>query len=104
MTVKTEPFIHDKTVTFHDDPMTDQLGFVHTQHIPDDFVAALKRDKMDSARAPTGDFYRVASIPVSVVEDLLLKGYDVHKEPVRDTIRMLKLFGLDAFITTDKRI
>ncbi|UGA46803.1 hypothetical protein HU230_0012470 [Bradyrhizobium quebecense] len=96
--------IHDTRVTFHDDPMSDKLGFVHTQHIPDDFVAALKREKMDSARRPAGDFLHMCSIPVSVVEDLKRSGYDVYREPVRETIRMLKVVGLDAFITSDKQI
>lgn len=98
------PLLHDTQVTFHDDPMSDKLGFINTQHIPDDFIASLKREKMDSARRPAGDFLLMCSIPVSVVEDLKNHGYDVAKEPIKDTIRMLKLFGLDAFITSDKQI
>lgn len=102
--MSTDTVIHDTAVTFHDEPLSDKLGFVHTQHIPDDFIASLKRDKMDSARRPAGDFLHMCSIPVSVVEDLQRLGYDVMKEPVHETIRMLKLFGLDAFITSDKQI
>lgn len=82
----------------------DKLSIVHAQHIPADFIANLKAAKMDSARRPTGDFLHMCSIPTSVVEDLKRSGYDVLKEPVSETIRMLKLFGLDAFITSDKKL
>ncbi len=100
----TAPHVIDNSLTFHDDPMTDKLGFLTTQHIPADFISQLKADRMDSARRPTGDFLHMCSIPVSVVEDLMAQGYNVYKEPIRETIKMLRLCGLDAFITSDKSL
>ncbi len=103
MTTQKSPLIHDIATTFHDDT-DDKFNIVNTQHIPDDFISDLKKNKMDSARAPIGEMLLMCSIPVSVVEDLLRSGYDVMKEPVAETIKMLKAVGLDAFITTDKQI
>lgn len=100
----TAPHVLDTALTFHDDPSDDKLGFLTQQHIPADFVAKLKADKMDSARRPTGEFLHMCSIPVSVVEDLMAQGYDVYREPIRETIKMLRAVGLDAFITSDKQI
>lgn len=100
----TAPLIHDKLVDFVETP-NDGLSIIHKQQIPDSFVSTLKSEKMDSVRTPSGDFYRVASIPVSVVEDLLRTyNFDVMKEPAHATLKMLRKLHLDAFITTDKRI
>lgn len=97
------PTIIDKLVGFKSIPSG--LGITHTQYLPESFVSDLKRDKMDSLNTPTGDFYRVASIPVSVVEDLLKNhNFDVMREPAAATIKMLKKLHLDAFVTTNKRV
>lgn len=101
---KPVPAIHDNQTFFHDD-VDDKITIAHSQHIPASFISTLKSEKMDSVRTPTGDFYRVASIPVSVVEDLLRKyNFDVMQEPAHQTLKILKRYHLDAFITTDKRI
>jgi hypothetical protein len=47
----------------------------------------------------------VASIPVSVVDELYQKyGFDVMTAPVRETLKMLQRYALDDFILTNKRI
>lgn len=100
----TEKFL-DTLVSFDQDASTNALIIKREQEIPDAFVSALKREKIDTLHTPTGDFYRVASIPVSVVEDLKRKyNFDVMTAPVRDTLAMLKRLDLDAFVTTNKRI
>jgi hypothetical protein len=104
--VVTDP-IHliDAEVSFDQDRSTNDLIIKRHQYIPDDFVDALKSDKMDSARRPSGEFLHMCSIPVSVIEDLLeFHNYDAMNEPIRKTISKLKELGLDAFITSDKQI
>jgi hypothetical protein len=96
------PQVIDKLVGFEDN--ADGLLVTHSQFIPDDFISQLKRDKIDADHRPSNEMERVASIPVVVVEELMRQGYDVFKEPVRETIKKLRAMGLDAFITTSKRI
>ena len=102
---KNQPFVHGVQTTFHDDPMTDKLGFVKRQIIPQSFLSTLLHEKIDSVATPSGNFHRVASIPVSVVEDLLQNhNFDVMKEDARATLKMLRKLHLDGFITTNKRV
>jgi hypothetical protein len=52
-----------------------------------------------------GDFHLVASVPVIVVEELLRRyNFDVMREPVRETMKMLNKLHLDLFIQTNKSI
>jgi hypothetical protein len=95
----------DQLVNFDQDTSTNDLIIKRTQDIPDDFVTALKANKIDSFNRPTGDMLHMASIPVSVVEMLLRDfQFDVMKEPVKRTLSMLKALHMDAFIVTDKQI
>lgn len=94
----------DKLVSFDEDHANQSLVVKHEQEIPDDHISALKRDKIDTLHTPTGDFYRVATIPVSIVEQWLREGYDIHKEDIRSTLARLRKLDMDAFITTRKAI
>lgn len=82
----------------------DELAIKRTQEIPDWYLDELKSDKLDSTRAPAGDFHRVCAVPVALYEQWLAEGYDVHKEPAEETCKRLRAAHLDAFITTNKRI
>lgn len=99
-----QPQVIDKLVSFDEYHPDNELVIKHTQEIPDEHIATLKRDKIDTLHTPTGDFYRVASIPTSVVDQWLTEGFDIHKEPLRDILNRLRKHDLDAFITTNKRI
>jgi hypothetical protein len=104
-TFREEPKLLDTLVSFDNDASTDDLIIKREQHLPDNWLSEIAKEKVDSKRAKTGDFYRVASIPVSVVDDLMLRyGYDVMNSPVRETLKMLDRYALDHFITTNKRI
>lgn len=99
------PALIDKLVSFDQDRTTNDLIIKHEQHIPDEFVSALKAEKVTTTHERMGEFYRVASIPVSVVEDLKRRyNFDVMTEPVQETLKMLKRLDLDAFVTTNKRV
>jgi hypothetical protein len=95
----------DKRVTCHDDPSTDQLGFVHTQVIPDWFLKQLRDEKLDSLHTPTGNFDRMACIPVVVADQLLREfKHDINLEPIQKTLSLLRRLGLDVFITSNKAL
>lgn len=76
----------------------------HDQEIPEDYLSSLKQARDASGQERAGEYHRVASIPVALVEQWMREGYDVFKEPIRDTVARLKREGLDAFVTTQKRI
>jgi hypothetical protein len=104
-TFHEEPQVLDSLVAFDEDRSTNELVIKREQHLPDNWLADVARAKVDSARQRTGDFYHVASIPVSVVDDLMVTyGFDVMNAPVRETLAMLKRYELDKFILTNKRI
>ena len=100
-----EPILLDTLVSFDEDRSSGELIIKREQQIDNDWLSEISKEKVDSLHTPTGDFYRVASIPVAVVDDLLLTyGFDVMNAPVRETLAMLKRYALDKFITTNKRI
>jgi hypothetical protein len=93
----------DKTETFIEDP-SEGLIVKHSQYMPDDFISDLKRDKIDTLHTPAGDFHKVATIPVWLVEQWKREGFDIMRESARDTIARLKKHDMDALVTTSKRI
>lgn len=99
--------LFDSEVTFDQDRSTNDLIIKRHQIIPDAYIDDLKSNKMDSRNRRSGDMLLMASIPTSVVEflknDPALQ-FDVMNEPIRKTIALLKLLGMDAFITSDKQI
>jgi hypothetical protein len=108
-----QPEVIDELIGFDED-YTDsvegtRLVIKRTQDIPDEHVATLKREKIDTLHSPTGDFYRVASIPTSIVQKWAREGFvleDVLKQGpngLRDILKRLNKESLDAFITTRKR-
>jgi hypothetical protein len=104
-TFHEEPKLLDTLVSFDEDRSTNELIIKREQHIPDDWLSEVAKQKVDSANQRTGDFYHVASIPVEVVDDLLRTyGFDVMNAPVRETLKMLNRYALDKFILTNKRI
>lgn len=92
----------DKTVFFGED--ADGLFVGHTQEIPEDFLARLQSEKNETQGRRAGTFLRVASIPTVIVEKWLREGFDVSKEPVRESLKRLRNEHLDDFITTTKKI
>jgi hypothetical protein len=100
-----EPVVLDTLVAFDEDRSTNELIVKRTQEIPSEFLTSLRHERIDSIATPAGEMHRVASIPVEVCDDLLRKyNFDVMTAPVRETLKMLNRYALDAFITTNKRI
>ena len=100
-----EPKLLDSLVAFEQDRASDDLIIKREQHLPDEWLSDLRKEKVDSANQRSGDMLKVATIPVEVVDDLYrLYGFDVFTAPVRETLKMLNRYALDVFITTNKRI
>lgn len=111
--MSTEPKVIDPLVSFAEDHSDSaagpQLIITHTQDIPDDHISQLKRDKIDTLHAPTGDLMRVASIPIEVLQKWDREGFHFEEHThnlkgVMTILNRLKAESLDAFITTNKRI
>ena len=78
----------------------------HTQEISDDFLTSLKEQRNASKDQREGEFMRVASIPVVVVEKWMREGFDVMsgKHSAAEIVKRLKQENLHAFLTTDKSV
>jgi hypothetical protein len=96
----------DAEVAFHEDAsQPGKLIIQRYQEIPDSFVSMLKQIRMDSTGQREKNFMHAAAVPTSVHEVWMKRdGYDCTREPIRNTIRKLRAEGLDAFITTNKRV
>lgn len=104
-TFHEEPQLLDSLVAFDEDRTTGDLIISRTQHIPDDWLSELRKQKVDSVNTRSGEMLHVASVPVEVVDDLLRDyGFDVMTAPVAETLKMLRRKELDDFILTNKRI
>ena len=78
----------------------------HTQAISDDFLTSLKDQRNASKDQREGEFMRVASIPVVVVEKWMREGFDIMsgKHTAAEIVKRLKQENLDAFLTTEKSV
>ena len=78
----------------------------HTQAISDDFLTSLKEQRNASKDQREGEFMRVASIPVVVVEKWMREGFDIlsGKHTAAEIVKRLKQENLDAFLTTEKSV
>lgn len=77
----------------------------HHQEIPQWFLDNLHDERHLSTTQRAGEFHRVASIPEVIVHELLKRyNFDVLREPVKETMKMLRKLHLDLFIATRKSI
>jgi hypothetical protein len=102
MESKTPPVLEDVHVDLGED--LDGAYIKRTQDIPDSYLRGLRLEREASLSTPAGEFHRVASIPVAVVEKWLREGFDIHREPIQAVLTRLDREGLDAFKTTNKRV
>lgn len=74
------------------------------QAIPHSFLDRLKEQRQQSASRPEGDYMKVASIPVIIVEKWKSEGFDINHKTTKEIVARLKAEHLDDFIATEKRI
>lgn len=75
-----------------------------TQYIPPSLIEANKKAKMDSMGQREGEYMRVASIPVAIVEKWQREGFDIFQVDGKEIIKRLHAEGLDGFILTNKSL
>lgn len=92
-------------ITFKDDPDA-ALVIKREQPIPKSFLDRLKTERDENSNRPMGNFHRVASIPIAVVEKWQREGFDIHDKNIKasEIVARLKTENLEAFLTTTKRI
>ncbi len=94
--------INDINIDFEEN--VDGLVIQKSQNITQEFLDSLKDQRFESKNRPTGDYMRVASIPVVVIEKWMREGFDFYNEPASKIVAKLKADGLDGFLTTDKAV
>lgn len=100
-----EPTLLNPLVSFEQDVDGTTLQIIKHQEIPDSFLQAQAEKRLASTNERATDFYEVAQIPIGVVDHLLDHyGFDVMTAPVRETLKMLKRYEMDQFLSTQKRI
>ena len=75
-----------------------------SQAIPSTHMDALRIIRDASLERPAGNFERVASLPVVLVERWAAEGFDVHRESAKAIVARLRAEHLDAFVTTKRRL
>jgi len=74
------------------------------QEITPEFLKALEEDRQYSSSNRAGEYHKLASIPVVVVEKWLREGFDIYREDAKSILKKLRDEDLTAFIATTKRI
>jgi hypothetical protein len=78
-----------------------------SQDIPQWHLDNLKDQRHNSSQTKEGDFMKVASIPVAVVEKWKREGFDILSDrniTGKQIVNKLKSENLDAFLTTEKSL
>jgi hypothetical protein len=104
MTQKKQPNLVGVTTDFGED--ADGLFIKKTQDIPKHLLSDNLEHRNNSTAQREGEFMKVASIPVVVVEKWMKEGFNILDPNIdgREIIKRLKAENLDAFLTTEKSI
>lgn len=76
----------------------------HTQNISQAFLDDLKESRNSSKDGNEGEFMKVASIPVIVVEKWMREGFNIYEATGQEIVKRLKNENLDDFMATEKSI
>ncbi len=104
MSAKSSTKLIGVTHDFNDGP--DGLIIAHSQEISDDFLKRTAHYR-NNPRQIEGEFMHVCDIPVVFVEKWIREGFDILNDrniTIKDIVDRLKREGLEAFLTTPKRV
>lgn len=85
-------------------PTSSGLVIFRSQEIPDDFLDALRSERLASASIREGEHHHVASVPAEVFDLWHAQGLDPFNMTGREIVRRLRHDNLEVFITTAKRV
>jgi hypothetical protein len=76
----------------------------NSQAIPLSFIDQLKDQRLQSTMRREGEYMKVASIPVVIIEKWQSEGFDINKKTAKEIVARLKAEDLDDFLATEKRL
>ena len=85
----------------------DGLFVKNTQNISQDFLDGLKAERDTSTMQREGEFMKVASVPMAVVEKWQREGFDIMSDKnitAHQILARLRNEHLDGFIATEKKV
>ena len=94
----------DVKVQVSDDAKT--LNVAKQQYIPDSFLKGLAEEREASKTNKMGEYHKVASIPVALVEKWKSEGFDIFDKnnSLRDVLNRLQSQDFHQFIATSRKI
>lgn len=92
----------DQQIKFSEN--SDGLVIERSQFIDPDYLESLRRQREESLNVREGEFMRVASVPVAIIEKWQREGFDFFNASAREIVAKLRMENLDAFITTKKQV
>ena len=111
MTDKTEttsnaPDFHDLSVKVQVSDDAKTLNVAKQQYIPDSFLKGLAAEREASKTAKMGEYHKVASIPVALVEKWKSEGFDIFDKnnSLQDVLKRLQSQDFHQFIATSRKI
>lgn len=94
--------IADRGIAFHEN--SEGLVIEKFQEIPQEYLDSLKAEKANSKAVREGEYMRVASIPVVIVEKWISEGFDFWNASAKEIVAKLNMEHLDYFVTTNKQV
>jgi hypothetical protein len=93
----------EQTFLFEDDGT---VAIKNMQRIDDDFITRLREEEMAMQNQKLGEFVKLGEIPTIFVYKWMSEGFNIFDPDVKASHiqKRLKQDGLDAFITTRKRL
>lgn len=85
-------------------PEFSDMTMKQSQHISQDFLDNLKEDRIQSMGRREGDYMKVASIPIIVIDQWKREGFNIYEHSGEEIIARLQKQNLGAFMATDKKV
>lgn len=82
----------------------DGLYMVREQVITDEFLDELRSERLASSSVRAAEYHRAASVPTQVADIWMHQGFNIYEQSARAIVERLRKEGLEAFITTSKRV
>ena len=86
--------------------LEDETIFRYDQEVTDSFLDRIKKQRSSMSSSRESEYQEVADVPIAVVDKWKREGFDIMRPEVSaaQIVARLRTEGLDAFISTDKRV
>ena len=105
-TTSNTPDFHDLSVKVQVSDDAKTLNVAKQQYIPDSFLKGLAEEREASKTNKMGEYHKVASIPVALVEKWKSEGFDIFDKnnSLQDVLKRLQSQDFHQFIVTSRKI